>query len=562
MAVLRTIGLMLATVVAPGVASAHFIWILSEPAGAKIAVRSGFGEPGDIDVELAGKIRQTEYFVRREESVQPLTLTLDEKQGLYRAEVESAPASIQGICEYGVIARKNTKPFLLRYHPCRLLGSPDAWPGSAVAVKGVETFLAPERKAGAIRLTLTHRGMPVGGREVSAVLPGSTRLKEKTGADGSVTFKLAGAGEYAFFASAESAESGRLMDQAYESIRSYATLTFALTERDCRPAAASAKPMPPSAAASAEFVAIEPLPEKIASFGAAALGNHLYVYGGHIGTAHEHSRENLSKGFRRIDLANGRRWEELPMPRPLQGVALVAAGGKVIRIGGMESRNAKDDEEDMHSVADVAAYDPATKAWTNLPALPAGRSSHDAAVDGNRVFVAGGWTMRGASAESVWCDSALMLDLDHLDRGWTELAKPPMRRRALNVAVYGGRLFVIGGLNEKGKVTSEVDVLDLRTGAWAKGPVIPGGERIGFGAAAIAGPEGLFVSLMDGAIHRLDPAANAWKPAGQLKVKRFLHRLALANGRLLAIAGASKAGHLDLIESLPIERSPSVPSAN
>jgi len=88
--------------------------------------------------------------------------------------------------------------------------------------------------------------------------------------------------------------------------------------------------------------ALPPLPEGIASFGAAVAGDYLYVYGGHIGQTHEHSVENLSRGFRRLNLGNsGRGWEDLGEVAGLQGVALVAHGGKVYKVGGMTADNHK-----------------------------------------------------------------------------------------------------------------------------------------------------------------------------------------------------------------------------
>ena len=57
--------------------------------------------------------------------------------------------------------------------------------------------------------------------------------------------------------------------------------------------------------------ATKPLPEAIASFGAVASDGWIYIYSGHIGTAHEHSKDNLSQYFRRRPVEGGK-WEELP----------------------------------------------------------------------------------------------------------------------------------------------------------------------------------------------------------------------------------------------------------
>ena len=54
------------------------------------------------------------------------------------------------------------------------------------------------------------------------------------------------------------------------------------------------------------------LPEAVSSFGAAERDGFLYVFGGHVGRAHAHSRENLSHAFRRRSLDGRGTWESLP----------------------------------------------------------------------------------------------------------------------------------------------------------------------------------------------------------------------------------------------------------
>src|SRR5688572_30188124 len=82
------------------------------------------------------------------------------------------------------------------------------------------------------------------------------------------------------------------------------------------------------------------LPAAITSFGAAVADGSLYLYGGHIGKAHAHSRDNLADAFVRLDLNRPQQWESLPMQEKLQGLAMVAWQGSVIRIGGVNARNA------------------------------------------------------------------------------------------------------------------------------------------------------------------------------------------------------------------------------
>lgn len=147
-----------------------------------------------------------------------------------------------------------------------------------------------------------------------------------------------------------------------------------------------------------------PLPEAIASFGAAAEGGWLYVYSGHIGRAHAHSRDNLSRSFRRLNLVDRASWEEFPAGPPLQGLGLVAHAGRIIRAGGLSARNAAGEPADLYSVTAAAAFDPLRREWRDLPSLPEPRSSHDLAVAGGRLYAIGGWCLEGT--EERWHETA------------------------------------------------------------------------------------------------------------------------------------------------------------
>ena len=75
---------------------------------------------------------------------------------------------------------------------------------------------------------------------------------------------------------------------------------------------------------------------------------------------------------------------------------------KLIRIGGFTAMNKEGDDHDLHSQNQVAAFDVATKTWSDLPALPEPRSSLDAAILGDFVYVVGGWKLSGESSDNQW----------------------------------------------------------------------------------------------------------------------------------------------------------------
>src|SRR5262249_47107205 len=138
--------------------------------------------------------------------------------------------------------------------------------------------------------------------------------------------------------------------------------------------------------AAAEAPKFDPLPHKVSSLGACFSDGYVYVYGGHTGVTHTYSTETTTGKFFRAKLGGGK-WEELTAGPAAQGLALVAHKGKIYRIGGMQPRNKPKEKPDARSLTDFAVYDPKTEKWADLTALPEGRSSHDAVVVGDKLYV-------------------------------------------------------------------------------------------------------------------------------------------------------------------------------
>jgi N-acetylneuraminic acid mutarotase len=357
----------------------------------------------------------------------------------------------------------------------------------------------------------------------------------------------------------EKDKSGELDKKPYKGILHYASLTFELPSADNdkgggkheKSAAASAGE---SGLSRSTAAVLPPLPEPVASFGAAVADGWLYVYGGHTGEEHEHSAANLSAHFRRIRLDGGKEWQELPMQTHLQGLPLVTHGGRIYRVGGLNNRNAtKNDKEDLHSTDEFTEYDPATNKWTALAPLPAARSSHNAAVIGDRLYVVGGWTLEGKSP-GTWQPDALVYDFKNPKTGWQKLPRPDFKRRALAAGVWQGKLFAIGGMDEKGKPSLRVDFFDPKSGKWSQGPPLPGVGMAGFGASAWNLGGNLYVCGLRGVLYRLSQNGSAWEEAGRLETPRFFHQLVPGpHGTLLAVAGASMNGHIATIEQIDLK---------
>jgi N-acetylneuraminic acid mutarotase len=282
---------------------------------------------------------------------------------------------------------------------------------------------------------------------------------------------------------------------------------------------------------------LAPLPEAVTSFGAATAGDWLYAFGGHKGERHDYSVEMVRGSFYRLNLRNGQAWEKLPDATPGQGQPLVAQGEFIYRTGGMAARNTAEEKENLHSLDLVQRFNPQTRQWENLPSLPAVRSSHDAVVLGDKLYVIGGWQLTGSTKQAVWPANALVLDLKNLSAGWREFPQP-FQRRALAVAAVGSRIYVIGGMDSNTKPSSAVEIYDTATGQWSKGPELPPGPAKGFACSAIAQNGRVYANQLQGDLLRLAQDGISWEKVGRLEHPRMAHRIVTAGSQhIIALGG-------------------------
>ena len=295
---------------------------------------------------------------------------------------------------------------------------------------------------------------------------------------------------------------------------------------------------------------LPPLKSPVTSFGAAIADGFLYVYGGHLGVGHQYSAEQQAKEVLRLNLAQPTAWEVVGTGPGRTGMAMVAHNHALYRIGGWEAKNAAGEEWNLHSTRDFAKFDIKSGQWTELAPLPQGRSSHDAALVGSKLYVVGGWEL-GGQGDGNWHKTALVCDLHDTNPTWAEIAKPPFIRRALAVAGYQGKLYAIGGMDDSNDVTTAMYVYDPQTNQWQNGPALPGKPMDGFGASAFGSAKGLYASTSPGLLYRLDDNGAKWTEVGQMNHPRYFHRLVASDaGRLLIVGGTSKGGKVPEVEAV------------
>ncbi|MFT5354138.1 MAG: hypothetical protein ACI9KE_001339, partial [Polyangiales bacterium] len=292
-----------------------------------------------------------------------------------------------------------------------------------------------------------------------------------------------------------------------------------------------------------------PLPVAVTSFGAVHAGDATYVFGGYAGRPHEYNRQGQSRSLWR--LAEGE-WNEVArLSHGLQGSPLVEVAGQPCRLGGTRIDNAPGEDLSMHSVADVSCF--AGGEWRDSPALPAPRSSFDAARVGSKVCVAGGWSLEG-STDGEWSQDVLCREWNSQEPGEWRSYEAPFRRRALATAGVGDELLVIGGLDSERNVVSTVNVLNLESGEWTLGPEFP---ETAFGVSATAVANAVYASAASGVVYRWSPGDTEWSAAATLAYPRFFHQLVASGDGLVALGGiggmhtAGRVRHVERVELAP-----------
>ncbi|MEX0642819.1 MAG: PQQ-binding-like beta-propeller repeat protein [Pirellulales bacterium] len=538
--------------------SAHFLWVKTLPVpDGKPQAFLFFGENADDEAyHFPDKLADVKIWRRgadnKRTELKSEKLETDDRNGRTAPLESDETCALEVATQYGVY-----QTMLLNYCAKHVHAPSNDKLAAAGPSKELKLDIVPASKAGQLQLTVLWNGKPLAGAELMVTVGDVDIVEAKTDDKGQATLRPKGFGLIGVMTNhAEDGVAGELDGKKYVNRTYYATLTFPWKE--------STESAPGKTSAAKPQAAVPELPEPLSSFGAVVADGWLYVYGGHTGTEHDHSAANISQHFRRIRLDGGDKWEDLPMQTPLQGLPLVTHGGKVYRVGGLDARNlTTDDKEDLHSTAEFAEFDPATGKWTALALLPAPRSSHNAAVIGDKLYVVGGWELAGKSP-GTWQPATLVYDFANPQAGWQDVKELPYKRRALAAGHWDGKLVALGGMDEKAKISMRVDLFDPATGEWTQGPKLPGAGMAGFGVSAWNLDGRLYVSGFRGIVYRLNEAGAEWEEVARLEKPRFFHQLvpAGAGGGLLAVGGASQDGHLSDIEQIDIDSKPTAADAH
>lgn len=216
---------------------------------------------------------------------------------------------------------------------------------------------------------------------------------------------------------------------------------------------------------------------------------------------------------------------------------VVLHDGRALVIGGQAQGGAPSPAVDI--------YDPATRSLTAGAPLAVGRVFPATAVlaDG-RVLVAGGVSANDAEASAEIYDP--------VNGTWSAAAPMPAARSfARAVTLNDGRVLVVGGDDSAGNALSSTLLFtpDDTGGSWAAGPalatarVLPDVTILQDGSVLVSGGGNPYMTSGVASAERLDAAATAFAPAGQMSAGRALAvTVRLADGRVLSAGGSPADG--------------------
>ena len=220
-------------------ARGHFIWIVPDRDGKSAQVFFSDNLTPD-EAKLLAKIASTEVFLRSvtgppegafnlvPTKTTPLKWTKDTDRKAYVVTASGqGPRWFWAVCNYGVVQRGKSEPFLLKYYAKAFLGGIPSEEG-AIAGPGHWDRLPLEirrTKFGDCRVL--WNGKPLAGADVAILAPGEDTAQEmKTDAAGEIKLKSGKSGLHAIRARHIEKKSGKHDGKEYKEARYYSTLVF------------------------------------------------------------------------------------------------------------------------------------------------------------------------------------------------------------------------------------------------------------------------------------------------------------------------------------------------
>jgi hypothetical protein len=181
----------------------------------------------DKDVPV-DRLANTKLVVLADGKATDLAWTLDKTANCYTFDVPGAGSRVVvGTCEYGVLQRGDSKPFLLFYYPKAVFGDVPA-ADKATAGDKVPLELVPVAAGGKVRFKALADGKPLAKADVTVLVPGEMKNAIVATDDGGLTPEFDKPGAYGAQVRRVETKAGDREGKKYEEVRQYATLVVTL----------------------------------------------------------------------------------------------------------------------------------------------------------------------------------------------------------------------------------------------------------------------------------------------------------------------------------------------
>jgi N-acetylneuraminic acid mutarotase len=264
----------------------------------------------------------------------------------------------------------------------------------------------------------------------------------------------------------------------------------------------------PTALGTLTWHTVAPIPQGITEGAGETVNGKLYVFSGFT----DNNFYPSSRVYRYDPATNvWTRLHDMPVPVTHAGTCV---DGNYIYIAGGYPPNAAHTYQ-LFGTTNVWRYDTVHDTWMAMPPLPAARGSGQLALAGGVLHYFGGDdTTRVADRHEHWA-----LNLSNPSAGWTVAAPLPTARNRLGAVSLNGKIYAIGGGvgQDASEVTqSVVEVYDPATNSWSKVAPMPKGRTLIMagcmvynGYIIVAGGETSF-NVPTNTVTAYNPATNTW----------------------------------------------------
>ena len=234
------------------------------------------------------------------------------------------------------------------------------------------------------------------------------------------------------------------------------------------------------------------------------------------------------------------RWVPLrsaPMART--EVAAARVGGSIYVVGGfVRAANA--------TTAAVERYDIARNRWTRVRDMPVGLNHPAAVAYAGSLYVLGGYTADATLAG----ETDAFLRYDPARNRWSRMPRMPTRRAALAVGAIGDRIYAAGGAASSGATFKHLEVFDLGTRRWTRGPDMAVPREHVAGAVS----EGAFYVLGGrpgnlAVAERYVPRLRRWQRVADLRTPRSGIAAATVGRLVVTFGGETGQGTIRPVEA-------------